>query len=102
MHKWSMIILLVSFLIAANPAVYRATRGVLGSWIASPEGTAKLGGLVLHAIVFVALVKLAKHVVSPMHADRSMIHAADNKTHSVGGLNISDQTTADIAPASYM
>jgi hypothetical protein len=33
-------------------------RSVAGSWVATPEGTAKLGGLVLHAIVFVLLVSL--------------------------------------------
>jgi hypothetical protein len=48
----------ITFFIVANPAVYVATRGVLGSWVATPEGTAKTGGLVLHAIVFVLLYML--------------------------------------------
>lgn len=65
MYKMS-VILIIAFLIAANPAVYRMTRGVLGSWVASPEGVAKFGGLLLHALVFLLLVNLTKKAVSPM------------------------------------
>jgi hypothetical protein len=37
---------------------YELTRKVFGSWVATQDGVAKTGGLVLHAIVFVLLVSL--------------------------------------------
>jgi len=85
----SSIIILICFLIAANPAVYRATRSVLGGWIATPEGTAKLGGLILHAVVFMMLVSLAKRAVSPYH---SYMHAADDMD-TIDGMSTKTQET---------
>jgi hypothetical protein len=38
---------------------YQTTRNVFGGWVATTEGTAKLGGLILHAIVFILLATLA-------------------------------------------
>jgi len=49
----------ILYAIVASPAMYQATRGILGSWVATSEGTAKLGGLILHAIVFILLATLA-------------------------------------------
>ena len=45
----------VMFMLVASPETYKLTRSIGGGWIASSEGTAKLGGLILHAIVFVIL-----------------------------------------------
>ena len=49
----------VLYALVANPATYQATRKVFGSWVATYEGTAKMGGLILHAIVFILLATLA-------------------------------------------
>jgi hypothetical protein len=49
----------VLYALVASPMTYQATRKVLGSWVATSEGTAKLGGLILHAIVFIVLATLA-------------------------------------------
>jgi hypothetical protein len=49
----------VLYALVASPATYQATRKVLGSWVATSEGTAKFGGLILHAIVFILLATLA-------------------------------------------
>jgi hypothetical protein len=49
----------VLYAVVASPATYQATRNVLGSWVATSEGTAKLGGLILHALVFILLASLA-------------------------------------------
>jgi len=49
----------VLYAVVASPATYQATRNVLGGWVATSEGTAKLGGLILHAIVFILLAALA-------------------------------------------
>jgi hypothetical protein len=49
----------VLYAVVASPTTYQATRNVLGSWVATSEGTAKLGGLILHALVFILLASLA-------------------------------------------
>ena len=49
---------LVAYLIVASPGTHKATRSVLGNWVSTPDGTAKLGGLLLHGVVFVLLVSL--------------------------------------------
>jgi hypothetical protein len=49
----------VLYAVIANPATYQKTRDVFGSWVATSEGTAKFGGLILHAIVFILLASLA-------------------------------------------
>jgi hypothetical protein len=46
----------VSYLVIANPAAYKAVRGVLGSWVANAEGLPTNAGLVLHAIIFIFIV----------------------------------------------
>jgi len=38
---------------------YQATSKVFGSWVATQDGLAKTGGLILHAIVFILLAALA-------------------------------------------
>jgi hypothetical protein len=95
----SILILLICFLIAANPAVYRGTRSVLGSWVATPEGTAKLGGLVLHALVFIMLVTLVKRTTSPYDHWGSMdTHGKDE----IGGLSTKAQEVPHtLEPAPY-
>lgn len=49
----------VLYILVASPMTYQVTRGVLGSWVATSEGTARIGGLILHAIVFILLATLA-------------------------------------------
>ena len=53
-----MLINALTFIAVSHPATYRATRGVLGSWVATQEGLPKMGGLVLHAIVFLLVLQL--------------------------------------------
>lgn len=97
-----LLILLIAFLIAANPATYRATRGVLGSWVASQEGTARMGGLLLHAVVFIALVMIMKRVKRSVsgyaHAGAMDTHGADE----IGGLSTKAQEVPHtLQPAAY-
>lgn len=49
----------VLYALVASPATYQATRKVFGNWVATYDGTAKIGGLILHAIVFILLATLA-------------------------------------------
>lgn len=48
----------LAFMIVASPMTYQTVRSVAGNWVATADGTAKIGGLILHAIVFVLLVSL--------------------------------------------
>ena len=48
----------LAYMLVASPETYKLVRSVAGSWVATPEGTAKLGGLALHAVVFVLVVSL--------------------------------------------
>jgi hypothetical protein len=52
------IIPFATFVAIASPQAFELTRTLLGSWIASDEGVPKLGGLLLHALVFVILTHL--------------------------------------------
>lgn len=54
----------LAYILVASPTAYQTTRA-LGSWVATPEGTAKMGGLVLHAVVFILLVSLLMRVFPP-------------------------------------
>jgi hypothetical protein len=49
---------MLAFIAVSHPATYRATRGVLGSWVATQEGLPKTAGLLLHAIVFLLVLRL--------------------------------------------
>jgi hypothetical protein len=53
------------FAAVASPQVFKLTRSVAGGWVATSEGTAKIGGLILHAIVFVLLLRLAMRILKP-------------------------------------
>lgn len=46
----------VAYLIVANPATYKAVRGVAGGWVANAEGLPTLAGLALHAVVLILLI----------------------------------------------
>jgi hypothetical protein len=45
-----------AYVAIASPAAYKTVRSVLGSWVASAEGLPTTAGLVLHALVFIAIV----------------------------------------------
>jgi hypothetical protein len=53
----------LAYVLVANPAAYKAVRGILGSWVASAEGLATFPGLLLHALVYVLLVGFLMQVV---------------------------------------
>lgn len=53
---WTKILIfMVVFFLVANPATFKIMRGLLGSWVAGPDGHATPAGLILHGAVFVAL-----------------------------------------------
>ena len=58
------IIPLALFVLFAHPATFKVVRGVAGNWVASPEGSGKLFGLILHGLLFVLLVGFLMRRVS--------------------------------------
>ena len=70
----------LAFFLVANPKPYELTRSVLGSWVATQDGVAKTGGLILHAFVFILLASLlmrllggvSRYSVSYMHGEKAM------------------------------
>lgn len=50
------LIILIAFVVLANPATFRAVRGVAGNWVANNTGLASTPGLLLHALVFIIVV----------------------------------------------
>jgi len=47
---------LIAFVILANPATFKAVRGVAGNWVANNTGLASNPGLLLHALIFVIVI----------------------------------------------
>ena len=89
----------VLYALVANPATYQATRKVFGSWVATYEGTAKFGGLILHAIVFILLATLAMRYFP---GRRSGFSHQGNLTEQVGAMNTKIVSAEHIlAPAPY-
>jgi hypothetical protein len=43
------------FMLLASSVAFQAVRSVLGGWIATQEGLPKVGGLFVHALVFIVL-----------------------------------------------
>lgn len=60
------IVPVLAYVIVANPATYKLTRNVLGDWVANADGAANVGGLILHAFVYLLLAGLLYKLLSPM------------------------------------
>ena len=78
------VIPLIAFIILASPGMFKMTRGVAGNWIASAEGLATIPGLLLHAVVFVALVSLLMTRISGFKTadqanEKSYVHYQQNR-----------------------
>ena len=53
-----MLVKALVFIAVSHPATYQLTRSVLGPWVANPYGLPKTGGLILHALVFLLVLRL--------------------------------------------
>jgi len=78
------LITVASFVAVSHPATYKATSKLLGSWIASSDGLPKMGGLVLHAVVFIFLVGLLMHLFSGRKSGFSPAEIDADVTDGVG------------------
>ena len=52
------IMMALLFMLLAAPMAFQTVRSVLGGWIATAEGLPKVGGLAVHALVFMVLSTL--------------------------------------------
>jgi len=91
----------VLYAVVANPATYQKTRDVFGSWVATSDGTAKFGGLILHAIVFILLAALVMRYI-PTLKHQGFSHSTAGEGSNQMGMNTKLQDVDRIlAPAPY-
>jgi hypothetical protein len=60
-----LLVTILTYVAVGHPATYKTTSGLLGSWVASSDGLPKVGGLFLHAIVFILLAGLLLTLTMP-------------------------------------
>jgi len=90
----------VLYALVANPATYQATRKVFGSWVATYEGTAKFGGLILHAIVFILLATLAMRYFPSRRSGYD--HPGEVSQQGMYGMNTKPtEVPHELKPAEY-
>jgi hypothetical protein len=85
----------VAYLIVANPATYKAVRGVAGSWVASADGLPTMAGLALHAVVLILLVTAIMRFIVPSKSKFSM----ELDMANLSEMDEFDSTMASFHPA---
>lgn len=61
----ALLVTILAYVAVGHPATYKKTSSLLGAWVASADGLPKLGGLFLHAIVFLLLSGFLIGLVMP-------------------------------------
>ena len=90
----------VLYALVASPMTYQKTRDVFGSWVATSEGTAKFGGLILHARVFILLATLAMRYVPSRRSGYD--HTGEINQQGMMGMNTkSTEVPHMMDPAPY-
>jgi hypothetical protein len=75
----------VLYALVASPMTYQKTRDVFGSWVATQDGLAKTGGLILHALVFILLAALAMRYFPSKRS--SYNHTGEISQQGMMGMN---------------
>ena len=75
------------FFAVANPATYKLTRSVLGSWVAAADGLPTTAGLLLHALVFVILAHFLWKLVWGKRSSVSAEYAGANVRDEPGTIS---------------
>jgi hypothetical protein len=89
----------VLYALVASPMTYQKTRDVFGSWVATQDGLAKTGGLILHALVFILLAALAMRYFP---SKRSGFSHSGNLVEQKEGMNTKLISAEHmLAPAEY-
>lgn len=75
-----MLTVILLFFVVANPSLFKAMRGVLGSWVASAEGLPSTAGLLLHAVVFAVVTRVIMRALARRQARKYYSQYADKST----------------------
>lgn len=62
-----------AFVAVGHPATYKMTSKFLGNWVASSDGVPKVGGLILHALVFLFVIGLLYALFRPSKSGFSVL-----------------------------
>lgn len=69
----------IVFFLVANPKTFQGVRSIAGNWVASQNGAPTQAGVLLHALVFVLIMRLVwsmkssygpHHIGKRIHKDR--------------------------------
>lgn len=77
-----LLITIASFVAVSHPSTYKTTSDLLGSWVASSDGLPKIGGLLLHSIVYILLVGLLYTLLMPRRSGFTVTIPFTNTTLS--------------------
>lgn len=53
----------LAFVLVSSPETYKLTAGLLGEWVANATGKPQVGGILLHALVFLIVLRIVKMVL---------------------------------------
>jgi hypothetical protein len=78
----ALLVTILAYVAVSHPETYKKTSALLGSWVASPSGVPEVGGLFLHAVVFILLAGLLLTFLMPRRSGFTM--SAFGQTLTVG------------------
>ena len=81
------ILMALLFMVLASPMAFQAVRSVLGGWISSMDGLPKVGGLAVHAIVFMVLSTMIWRRTSMFAEDAEEYNSPDPSKMNAGVYN---------------
>ena len=87
----ALLVTILTYVAVGHPSTYKTTSGLLGSWVASSDGLPKLGGLFLHAVVFIFLSGFLLTMLMPKKSGFTV--SAFGQTLSVGTQPTQPKTT---------
>ena len=69
----------LAFVVVSSPETYKLTSKFLGEWVSNATGKPQIGGLILHALVFLVVLMLIKKFIpqiSSYEGEDAMMQAA--------------------------
>jgi len=89
----ALLVTILTYVAVGHPATYKTTSGLLGSWVASSDGLPKIGGLFLHAVVFILLSGLLLTMLMPRRSCFTVTIPFTNTTLSTSATKTTDTTS---------
>jgi len=94
----ALLVTILTYVAVGHPATYKTTSGLLGSWVASSDGLPKVGGLFLHAVVFIFLAGFLLTMLMPKRSGFTVKIPFTNTTLNTS-TSTSTSTPATTTPA---